>query len=48
VGIWFLEDMKKNDGKVSLALRKDLAAETFALVSEYDSMIAKYLADHDA
>lgn len=43
-----LEDMKKNGGNVSLALRKDLAAETFALVSEYDSMIAKYLADHDA
>ncbi len=43
-----LKEMKNNDGKISLALRKELAAETFALVSEYDSMIAKYLADHDA
>ncbi|WP_320169216.1 IMP cyclohydrolase [Maridesulfovibrio sp.] len=43
-----IEDMKKNDGKISLHLRKDLAAETFAMVSEYDSMIAKYLAEHDA
>lgn len=43
-----LEEMKKNGGKISLTLRKELAAETFALVSEYDSMIAKYLADHDA
>ncbi|MBI9110944.1 IMP cyclohydrolase [Maridesulfovibrio ferrireducens] len=43
-----LKEMKNNDGKISLALRKELAAETFALVSEYDSMIAKYLAEHDA
>ncbi|WP_291326747.1 IMP cyclohydrolase [Desulfovibrio sp. UCD-KL4C] len=43
-----LDEMKQNGGKISLVLRKELAAETFALVSEYDSMIAKYLADHDA
>ncbi len=43
-----LDEMKQNGGKISLTLRKELAAETFALVSEYDSMIAKYLADHDA
>lgn len=38
-------DMKANDGRVSLALRRELAAETFARVSAYDGMIAKYLAD---
>ena len=43
-----LDEMKQNGGKISLTLRKELAAETFALVSKYDSMIAKYLADHDA
>ncbi|SMF07558.1 IMP cyclohydrolase [Desulfovibrio gilichinskyi] len=43
-----LDEMKQNGGKISLTLRKELAAETFALVSQYDSMIAKYLADHDA
>ena len=43
-----LEEMSLNGGKVTLKLRKDLAAEAFAFVSEYDSMIAKYLADHDA
>lgn len=43
-----IEEMKANNGCVSLKLRKELAAETFALVSEYDSMIAKYLSEHDA
>lgn len=37
-------DMEANDGSVSLALRRELAAETFARVSAYDNMIAKYLA----
>lgn len=37
------EDMEKNGGKVSLELRKEMAAETFRLVSRYDSMIAEYL-----
>jgi phosphoribosylaminoimidazolecarboxamide formyltransferase/IMP cyclohydrolase len=37
-------DMEANDGCVSLALRRELAAETFARVSAYDDMIAKYLA----
>jgi len=37
-------DMEANDGRVSLALRRELAAETFARVSAYDNMIAKYLA----
>lgn len=43
-----IEEMKANNGCVSLQLRKDLAAETFGLVSQYDSMIAKYLSEHDA
>lgn len=37
-------DMEANSGGVSLALRRELAAETFARVSAYDDMIAKYLA----
>lgn len=37
-------DMEANNGGVSLALRRELAAETFARVSAYDDMIAKYLA----
>ncbi|WP_027179156.1 IMP cyclohydrolase [Maridesulfovibrio bastinii] len=43
-----IEEMKANNGCVSLKLRKDLAAETFGLVSKYDSMIAEYLSSHDA
>lgn len=43
-----MDEMRANGGKVGLKLRKDLAAETFRLVSEYDAMIAKYLAEHDA
>jgi len=37
-------DLEANPGGVSLALRRELAAETFARVSAYDQMIAKYLA----
>lgn len=37
-------DMEANNGSVSLGLRRELAAETFARVSAYDDMIAKYLA----
>jgi phosphoribosylaminoimidazolecarboxamide formyltransferase/IMP cyclohydrolase len=37
-------DLEANPGGVSLGLRRELAAETFARVSAYDSMIAKYLA----
>lgn len=37
-------DLEANAGGVSLALRRELAAETFARVSAYDGMIAKYLA----
>ncbi len=36
------------NGGVSLELRKEMAALTFKLVSEYDTMIAKYLAENDA
>ncbi len=43
-----IDEMRANSGKVSLKLRKQLAAETFRLVSEYDAMIADYLASHDA
>ncbi|WP_449242029.1 IMP cyclohydrolase [Desulfovibrio sp.] len=35
-------------GGFSLALRKDMAAETFRLVSAYDAMIAAYLSGRDA
>ncbi len=35
-------------GKISLKLRRFLAAETFRLVSEYDAMIAQYLLEHTA
>ena len=36
------------NGGVSLELRKEMAALTFKLVSEYDTMIAKYLVENDA
>jgi phosphoribosylaminoimidazolecarboxamide formyltransferase/IMP cyclohydrolase len=39
-----MDEMRANGGKVGLELRRELAAETFGLVSGYDSMIAKYLA----
>lgn len=35
-------------GGVSLEFRKEMAALTFKLVSEYDAMIASYLAENDA
>jgi len=38
-------DMEANAGGVSLALRRELAAETFRRVSAYDAMIAKYLTE---
>jgi phosphoribosylaminoimidazolecarboxamide formyltransferase/IMP cyclohydrolase len=37
-------DLAAHPEGVSLALRRELAAETFARVSAYDGMIAKYLA----
>lgn len=37
-----------SQGGLTLALRKELAAETFRLTSEYDGMITKYLSSHDA
>lgn len=43
-----IDEMRASGGKVSLALRKDMAAETFRIVSGYDAMIAKYLMEHDA
>lgn len=42
-----LEDMQANNGGVSLELRRQLAAKTFASVSRYDNMIADYL-EHPA
>lgn len=41
------KEMEEN-ASVSLDLRKDLAAETFRLTSEYDGMITKYLAENEA
>lgn len=38
-----LQDMERNQGAVSLDLRRQLAAKTFAAVSQYDAMIAGYL-----
>lgn len=35
-------------GGLTLAFRKELAAETFRLTSEYDGMITQYLMAHDA
>ncbi|MBN2140598.1 MAG: IMP cyclohydrolase [Desulfovibrionaceae bacterium] len=43
-----LRHLEAGRGAVPLSLRKDLAAETFALVSGYDSMIAGYLAVRNA
>ncbi|OIO04082.1 MAG: IMP cyclohydrolase [Desulfovibrionaceae bacterium CG1_02_65_16] len=39
-----IADMQAHPEGVSLALRRELAAETFRRVSAYDDMIAKYLA----
>lgn len=38
----------EENGNVSLELRKDLAAETFRLTSEYDAMITKYISENQA
>lgn len=38
------EELEKNAMKASLALRQNMARATFALTSEYDSMIAAYMA----
>ena len=40
------EALSQNDMKAPLALRKELAAATFAATSAYDGMIASYLAKH--
>lgn len=37
----------EENGAVSLELRKELAAETFRLTSEYDAMITKYLSENE-
>ncbi|GHV54553.1 IMP cyclohydrolase [Deltaproteobacteria bacterium] len=37
-------NLAENDGKASLALRRKMAAATFAATSSYDRMIAAYLA----
>jgi phosphoribosylaminoimidazolecarboxamide formyltransferase/IMP cyclohydrolase len=42
-----MEEIAESGG-VSLAFRKEMAALTFKLVSEYDTMIASYLAENDA
>ena len=39
-----MEDLTAHPEGVSIALRRELAAETFRRVSAYDDMIAKYLA----
>ena len=38
------EELERNGMKISLPLRKELAAATFAATSAYDAMIARYLA----
>lgn len=38
----------QKDGGLDLALRKEMAVETFRQTSEYDAMITDYLASHDA
>ena len=38
-----IEEMEKNNGAVSLALRSELAREAFALTACYDAAISKYL-----
>ncbi len=40
-----LEEMKTNDGAVSLKTRKRLSRDAFALTSHYDTLISKYLSD---
>ncbi|NDV19557.1 IMP cyclohydrolase [Pseudodesulfovibrio sp. JC047] len=41
------KEIEENNG-ISLAFRKEMAALTFKLVSEYDAMITKYLSENDA
>lgn len=43
-----IQEMKNSGGCVSLETRRKMAAETFAMVSEYDRMIAEYLTSHTA
>ena len=38
-----MDELKASGGVASLALRQDMAVETFARTSQYDGMIAKYL-----
>lgn len=37
------QELETNHGKISLNLRRQMAAKTFAMVSRYDSLIASYL-----
>lgn len=49
-GVEYYDCIRKeieDTGFVSLALRKDLAAKTFEITSQYDSMITEYLAGED-
>ena len=43
-----IADLTANGMKASLALRKDMACETFAKTSEYDAMITSYLGSKQA
>ena len=42
-----MKEIEENGG-VSLAFRKEMAAFTFKLTSRYDAMITEYLADNEA
>ena len=42
-----MKEIEENGG-ISLEFRKNMAALTFKLVSEYDAMITKYLSENDA
>jgi len=39
----FMDELKTNDFKVSLAFRKNMAVKTFGMISSYDHMISEYL-----
>jgi len=39
----FMDELKTNDFKVSLAFRKNMAVKTFGMISGYDHMISEYL-----
>jgi phosphoribosylaminoimidazolecarboxamide formyltransferase/IMP cyclohydrolase len=43
-----IEELAANAMRAPLALRKDMAAKTFAQTSRYDAMITEYLAAHEA